>query len=173
MEYIISNKLVELVEKHSDEILKRWSTRLINDPTTSSYTEKHLKDVEARARNILNNLGKWISYDTSKTKIGKRYAEEGRELFNMQIPLCEAFRAIITLRRILWLFIINESVFDSAFQMHQMMEMNDRVILFFDRAIYYMTRGYTEAMNQRMKELCDCDEKTESMVFFEKSFYNK
>jgi len=35
--HLISDKLVELVEKHSDEITKRWIEHLKIDPTTASY----------------------------------------------------------------------------------------------------------------------------------------
>ncbi len=91
----------------------------------------------------------------------------------MGIPLCEAIRSLVVLRRILWLFVVNESAFDSAFELHQMRELNDRVILFFDRAIFYVTRGYTEAMHKKMKDLTNISAEDAAKIFFEHSFYNK
>jgi len=173
MMHLISDKLVELVENHSDVILKRWKRRLLSDPTTGSFSEHNLKYVEDKALGVLHQLRKWVSYDTNKEDVGRRYAEEGIDLFNMSIPLCEAVRALVVLRRVLWLFVVNESSFDSAFELHQMRELNDRVILFFDRAQYYLTRGYTESMHKKMKELCDCKDGLDDKIFFENSFYNR
>ena len=78
-----------------------------------------------------------------------------------------------TLRRILWLFIENESAFDTAFQLHQMKELSDRIILFFDRAEYYTIRGYMEEMNRKIKEEWKLDSEETNKIFFYASFYNK
>lgn len=173
MTHLISDKLVELVEKHSDEILKRWTSRLLSDPSTSSFLSSHMKYIEDKARSILKNLGQWVSYETSKEEVGRLYAAEGIELFQMAIPLCEGIRAIMVLRRTLWNFVLNESAFDSAFQLHQMQELSDRVILFFDRSLFYMVRGYTEAMHRKYREYCTLSPEDDAQVFFEKSFYNR
>ncbi len=172
MAHLISDKLIELVEKHANDILKRWARRLIDDPTTGSFSEKNLQYVEKKAKTVLTNLSRWVSYDTTKEEIGRRYVEEGKDLFRMGIPLCEAHRASVLLRRILWLFVVNESAFDSTFQLHQMRELNDRVILFFDRAHYYMMRGYFEEINIKMKELWDLTGEDTEKIFFNRSFYN-
>lgn len=173
MVHLISTKLVELVEKHTDEIIKRWSKRLISDPSTHSFTEKNTAYVEEKAKDVLLNLGKWVSYDSKKEDVGRRYAEQGIDLFKMKVPLCEVIRAMYVLRRTLWLFIENESAFDSAFQMHQMRELNDRVILFFDRAEFYVIRGYTEEMNRKIKELWNISAEDTEKIFFNNSFYKQ
>jgi len=173
MLHLISDKLVELVEEHADVILRRWTKGLLADPTTSSFSEKHMGAVEKKARQVLQNLGQWVSYDTTKEDIGRRYAEEGKALFEMGVPMCEVHRSLVVLRRTLWVFVVHESAFDSAFQLHQMRELNDRVILFFDRAEYYAIRGYTEAMHEKMKKVTVCKAEDLEDVFFEKAFYNK
>ncbi|PKL38498.1 MAG: hypothetical protein CVV44_11480 [Spirochaetae bacterium HGW-Spirochaetae-1] len=173
MLHLISDKLVELVEKHADLIVKRWIKGLLADPTTSSYTEHNTKFVENKAKMILKNMGQWISYDTTKEEIGRSYADQGKELFRMGIPLCEVHRASVVLRRTLWVFVVHESAFDSAFQLHQMRELNDRIILFFDRAEYYTIRGYIEAMHEKLKEFGTIDPAQAETIFFENSFYNK
>jgi hypothetical protein len=171
--HLISDRLVALVEKHSEEIVKRWVKRLLIDPTTSSFSKYNADYIEKTAHEILKNLSQWVSYDTTKEEVGKRYAQEGMDLFKMSIPLCEVLRALYTLRRTLWLFVENESAYDSAFQLIQMRELNDRVILFFDRAEFYVIRGYMEELNRKMKELWKLTTEDTDRVFFERSFYNR
>jgi len=168
----ISEKLVELVEKHYDDIIKRWIEIIKIDPTTSTY-QKDIEYLGAKAKYILKHIDRWISYDTMKEDVGKRYAAEGMELFRMQIPLCEVIRSMYLLRRTLWLFVVNESDFDSVLQMHQMRELNDRVILFFDRAEYYVIRGYMEEMNRKMKDLWNLKQEDTEKIFFINSFYKQ
>jgi len=171
--HLISDTLVRLIEDHTVEILKRWRDQIENDPTTQSFSEKNMDYIETKLRSVLGYLGKWVSYDTGKEEVGKLYAREGIELFKMKIPLCEAERALFVLRRTLWLFVENECSFESAYQMHQMRELSDRVILFFDRALYYLIRGYTEEMNRAIKELWNLDTDDTEKIFFDKSFYDK
>jgi hypothetical protein len=172
MMHLISNKLVEFVEKHSDVIIKEWLNRIKNNEI-SDFTKENVDFVRKKAEYILKHLNQWVSYDTTKQEIGKKWAEEGKEFFDKHVPLCEVFRTMVLLRRVLWLFIVNESGFDSAFQLHQMRELNDRVILFFDRAYYYLTRGYMEEMNKRMKEEWKLSSEDTEKVLFINSFYNK
>jgi hypothetical protein len=170
--YLISDKLVELVEKHSDQIISRWVERLKIDPTTSSY-HQNTEFLGEKAERILRQLGRWVSYDTPKDEVGKRYAADGIELFKMHVPLCEAVRAMYLLRRTLWLFVENESAFNTAIEMHQMKELNDRVILFFDRAEYYLIRGYMEEMNRKIKDTWSLNADETEKIFFCRSFYKQ
>jgi hypothetical protein len=54
-----------------------------------------------------------------------------------------------------------------------MRELNDRVVLFFDRFHYYQTRGYMEAMNARLKEKWNLTDEDTEQVIFTNSFYNR
>lgn len=171
---LISDKLVNLVEKNADVIIKKWTQNLLSDPTTSSFSElKKVKKVEEKARFVLGELGKWVSYDTDKVDIGRLYAKEGIDIFKMGIPLCEGLKALILLKRTLWLFVMYESNFDSVLELLQMRELNDRVVLFFDRAEYYLVRGYMEEMNKKMKKSWSLTDEDTEKIFFKKSFYNK
>ncbi len=91
----------------------------------------------------------------------------------MDIPLCEGIRALTLLKRALWLFVVYESAFESALELNQMRELNDRVVLFFDRAEYYFIRGYIEEMNKSIKERWNLSDNDTELIFFKKSFYNK
>lgn len=172
MNNLISDKLVKLVENNTEEILKRWITRLVADPKTSTYSKENIEYIENEAKIVLTNLNKWVNYDTAKEDVGKKYSEHGKEYFDRKIPLCEVVRSLFVLRRTLWLFVLNESAFDSAFQLNQMRELSDRVILFFDRTKYYAIRGYQEEMNKKIKELWNLTDEDTKKIFFGTSFYN-
>ncbi|MCP4716572.1 MAG: hypothetical protein GY868_15735 [Deltaproteobacteria bacterium] len=168
---LISGKLVKLVEQNTDTILQRWIDRLKSDPATTSFSENDLQKFKNKARMVLEELGQWVSYETPKENVGRKYANEGMGLFRMKIPLCEGIRAMVLLKRTLWLFVVYESAFDSALKLNQMRELNDRVLLFFDRATYYFIRGYMEELNRKIKTLWNLSDEDTREVFFEKSFY--
>ena len=171
--HLLSDKLAKMIESHSDLIIKRWMSEVVSDRTMSSFTDANVDYVRERVANVLLNLREWISYDTSKVDIGRRYAVEGIEYFRKGIPLCESVRSFVILKKIIWSFSINECSIDSAYELYQMSELYERIIIFFDQAIYYITRGYTEQMNKKMKELWNLSDEDTEKIFFHKSFYDK
>ncbi|OHD71882.1 MAG: hypothetical protein A2W19_04205 [Spirochaetes bacterium RBG_16_49_21] len=173
MQHLLSDKLVKLIESNADTIVKRWLDRLLSDLTTSTFSKHHLDYITNKANQLLKNLGQWISYDTTVEDIKKRYTEEGVDLFKMGIPLCEVLRSMFVLRRIMWLFVVNESLTDSALELQQLKELSDRVILFYDRAQYYFTKSYIDAMENKMQKLWKLSKDDTEHIFFKETFYNK
>jgi hypothetical protein len=170
--HLLSAKLAQMIESHSEHIVKRWIDEVGNDLTVSAFREKEMDLVKGRIANVILHLSEWISYDTTKDEIGRRYAAEGREYFRNEVPLCETIRAYILLKKTMWSFAFNESAIDSAYELYQMNELNERFIIFFDQAIYYITRGYMEEMNEKMKELWKIRDEDTEEVFFKRSFYS-
>ena len=50
--------------------------------------------------------------------------------------------ALFLLKRQIWLYILQEGLLTTNLELYQALELNNRVVLYFDRAIYYLTRGY-------------------------------
>jgi hypothetical protein len=172
MQGMISDKLIASIEKNADKIIARWTERLSSDPATPSFSQDALQRFDAKAHMVIQELGEWISYDKPKEDIIRHYTQEGVGLFRMGIPLCEGVRAIILLKRTIWLFVLESSAFDSAMELHQVRELNDRASLFFDRAQYNFIIGYMEEMRNRAKELWKLSDADTEKLFFKKSFYS-
>jgi len=166
MHGMISDKLVALIEKNADKIILRWTERLSSDPATPSFSTDALSKFDAKAHMVIQELGVWISYDKPEEDIIRHYAQEGIGLFRMGIQLCEGVRALILLKRTLWLFVLESSLFESAIELHQMRELNDRASLFFDRAQYNFIKGYMEEMKNRAKQLCNLGDADMEKLFF-------
>jgi len=78
------------------------------------------------------------------------YKKYGKDRYGEGFPLPELIYSFILFRRHLWLFILHSGLLDTAYELLRGMELNNRVILFFDRALYNMVVGYGEA-SQRKK----------------------
>jgi hypothetical protein len=171
--HLMSDKLARMIETHTDQIVKRWLSEVQTDRAITSFGGVKAEKIRERLTNVIMHLREWISYDTTKDEIGRRYAAEGKEHFKGELPLCEIVRSFVLLKKAIWSFSINEITIDSAYELYQMSELNERIIIFFDQAIYYITRGYMEEMNSRMKELWKLTDDDTEKIFFRKSFYTK
>ncbi|HEY5501987.1 MAG TPA: hypothetical protein VIJ97_01620, partial [Candidatus Anoxymicrobiaceae bacterium] len=56
----------------------------------------------------------------------------------------EVVMALMLLKRHVWLYIVQEGFLKTNLELYQALELNNRVVLYFDRAIYYVTEAYSE-----------------------------
>ena len=141
---MISQSMVELIEKNVDTLAKQWLKDIranVNTPFFHTFQEEYLFE---RARNTYKNLGRWLNVTTPKQETAKFYRKIGQERFREGFPLPELLYSIILYRRHLWLFILHAGFLDSAYELLRALELNNRIILFFDRAMHHMAIGYEE-----------------------------
>jgi hypothetical protein len=169
--HLLSDKLAKLIELHTEQIIKRWFEEVSCDPSISSICDEKMDYMKERVSSVIFNLREWINYDTTKEEIGHRYAKEGLDYFNKKVPLCEIIRSFILLKKRIWSFSINESSIDSAYELYQMNDLDERIVIFFDQALYYITRGYMEGMNNAIKQEWKLTDDDTEKIFFHKSFY--
>ena len=141
MEYI-SDKLIKLIERDADQLTKNWLNNVQNHPTTPSYHTYDKKKLYQRAFRVYSQLGKWISRETSKEDIAKYYTAIGKQRRIEGFALSEVIQALIITRRHVWLKVLSEGFLDTVLDHHQALELNNRVVLFFDRAIFFTSLGY-------------------------------
>ena len=143
---MLSQKFVELIEKNAEKLAREWLKDVrknVHTPTYHTFDEDRLYQ---RAFNMYKNLGQWLNVQTPKEQTAKYYRKYGHERWQEGFPLPELIYSFILFRRHLWLFIVHSGFFDTAYELLRALELNNRVILFFDRALHSMALGYEERL---------------------------
>jgi len=135
-------RLVKLIESHADELSRNLIQDLQKRDSTATFRTYDEKEIYERAFNVYSHLGKWISRETTKEEIAKHFTALGAKRRKEGFALSEIIQALIMTRRRLWLKILAEGLLDNALDLNQALDLNNRVILFFDRAIFYTAVGY-------------------------------
>jgi hypothetical protein len=144
---LVSKKLVDLIEKNADELTKKWLFEVNGDPNLATYRKYDDDKLYERAFKVYRHLGKWISTETTQNEIEQTYRALGAQRYQEGFKLYELIQALITTRRVLWLKVDADGLLDTALDLKSAMELNSRVIVFFDRAIFYAAQGYEQAAN--------------------------
>jgi hypothetical protein len=138
----VSRRLVNLIENDAEHLALKWlediKTR-IKTPTYHTFDEKELFNA---AYEVYRNLGKWISWETTKDQIEEKYTIHGACRREQEFALAEVVQALILMRRQLWQKVLDDGLLDTALDMHQAMELNRQIVRYFDRAIYFTIVGY-------------------------------
>ncbi len=140
----ISDQLVKLIERSADDLSKRWVEDVQSRPELNTYHGFDSAELYRRAHNVYSQLGKWISRETSKADVERYYKAMGARRKREGFEISEVIQALIITRRLIWLKVLAEGVLDTALDLHKAVELNNRAVLFFDRAIYVMAKGYED-----------------------------
>jgi hypothetical protein len=140
----IINELVDLIETQAEELSRTWLEDVRQRPETPTYHTYDEAELFRRSYNVISHLGRWISQETAKEEIAARYVRLGRERKQEGFALSEVIEALLVIRRVLWAKVLDDGLLDTALDLHKALELNHRVVTFFDRAQYYVARGYEE-----------------------------
>ena len=146
---MISQSLVELIEKNAETLAQQWLKDVRQNAHTPFYHTLDPDVLHERAINIYKGLGHWLSVETPKEETARFFKKWGYERHREGIPLPELIYSFILFRRHLWLYILHVGFLDSAYELLRALELNNRVILFFDRALYNMAMGYEEVQKNK------------------------
>lgn len=135
-------RLVGLIETNAEELTRKWMDIVTTHPDTPTYHKYERDQLHERAFSVYSQLGKWLSDAATKDEIKRIYFTLGQHRRDEGFRLSEVLQALIITRRVLWLKIESDGLLDSAMDMSLAMQLSNRTVLFFDRAMFYTAQGY-------------------------------
>jgi hypothetical protein len=147
---ILSNKFVQLIEENHESLTEIFMNDLLKHPETTAYRTADREMIYNAAKVMYKDLSLWISREFSKQKIEERYVKFGKERFDMAIPIQQVMKGLILQRRHIWLFVMKR-MYDDKTDYMEALELNNRVTLYFDRAMLATLKGYMEMMKHQLR----------------------
>lgn len=153
---MISEKFIKLIEDNAGEITDYWINDIHTNESTPSFHGMARKECTGYGMSILQELGNWLDEREKGGDIKDIYIRLGRERALEPRPLSDVISAQLLLKRHIWLYVLSHGFLSTAFELYQILELNNRVVYFFDRLIFYLIYGYeleTTAKVERMSDL--------------------
>jgi len=142
------NKFVQLVEENHQIITEYFMNDLLRNNDTTAYRSVDKNTIYQSSNMIYRNLSIWISKSFTKESIKERYINLGKERFCMAIPFPQVQKAMVLQKRYLWIFVM-ENMEEELIDYIEAQKLSNRVGLYFDRAIFFMLKGYDEEINKK------------------------
>ena len=134
--------LAKFIEQNAEELTQNWLRITRNESLTKSYQAFDERTVYERAMKMYQQLGRWIAGEFTKGDIASYYTAVGARRRREGFALGEVIRALIVARRVLWFKIQADEMLGAEMGPDLALNLNNKVLLFYDRAIYYATVGY-------------------------------
>jgi hypothetical protein len=149
---MIYMKVLDEIKANVQELSKRVVKDFLSREETKSYRkfseEFHLE----RVNDIYSDLISWLDREKPKANTEKYYKELGKKRLQADIPLHETIMYLMLIKRHIWLFVLENHLLDTTYESTKALELNNRIVLFFDRAIINVTIGYEEELAKQMKD---------------------
>jgi len=139
---MVSKKLIHIIEKHEDELTRRWLKEVKHHTDTPTYHRHSEDELRQRVYNVYVHLTHFIEDRMNQEQVEKAYRALGAERYREGFRLSEVIKAMILAHRNLGHYVREQAIFDVASELHQLLELNDRVTQFFDYVIFYVIRGF-------------------------------
>jgi hypothetical protein len=134
--------LVKLIERNADKLSQRMVNDIKKHPGATSYHTYDEKKLYKQTHQAYSQFLGWMADEISKEDVKNFYTALAKQQRREGFALSEVVQALIITRRHIWLLIDSEGSLDSAFNLRLAIDVINRAVLFFDRAIYFTVLGF-------------------------------
>ncbi|MCU0848641.1 MAG: hypothetical protein MUD12_12215 [Spirochaetes bacterium] len=145
---ITTNKFVRLIEENHQEIIEYFMNDIIKNKKTTAYRNLDSQKLYEIGSRVYRELSRWVTKELTKEEVKEYYFKLSKVRITQGIPAAQVFQAQVLLKRHMWLFIMKHLGNDIT-DYKQVVDLINRVIVFFDRAAYYTLAGYEEELNKK------------------------
>ena len=149
---MLGSRVLSLIQAHAGRLTRDVVDEMMTDERTAAFRRLNPANVESRVSALFYNLGKWIG-SPDEEAIRREYEDMGRERFLEGVRISELVYALLISKQHLRRYIRDHGLVDFAgdrvmpeelmpLELHSIQELNYQVGEFFDRALYYLARGY-------------------------------
>lgn len=142
---LLSDPALIVIEEHSDEITRAWFDEMLTGPTTLCYRRLDPTDLRQGAQVALSRLRAWMHGTAAAEEVRAFYHSLGARRAAQGCPLYEVLSSISLLKLQVWRFTRSSGAWETPVDAYRVLELSFLVNSFFDRASYYVARGYAES----------------------------
>lgn len=148
---MLSGKLIHLIEMHEEAITDRLIREVRRQPGLAHLAGLPEAELRERGREIVQNLGYWLTAGPNREKLEREYEEVGRIRFQESVPLHEAIYGLCLVKYAMIDFVRHQGLDCDTVELYAEEELGRNVAKFFDFLIIHMARGYEVEWRHEMR----------------------
>ncbi|MEA3479173.1 MAG: NUDIX domain-containing protein, partial [Bacteroidota bacterium] len=138
----LSDKLIRIIEDNAEIIANNWLDEVRSNPTTPGYARFDKDSTLIRSGLVISQFGKWLGEHYTNDDIREFYLTLGQNRRKEGFALSEVLSALSLTRKHIWEFALSQKMWSSTIDIYMTLELERRMMLFFDKAAFHISRGY-------------------------------
>ncbi len=147
---MISTRLVQLIEDHSEDIAARILRQIHDDTRLQRVESLPEHELRARIRDIVKHLGHWLMVSKER-EVASHFEQLGVQRYEEGIPLSEVALAYIIVKAQMIQFVRDQGMGGTTVELYAEEELEHVVDRFFDTILYNMIKGYEDALKKALQ----------------------
>ena len=141
---MLEDQLVQIIESRADQVARTWYREVKESHYTPGF--KNISEDEGldMATNVYRKLGYWLM-PSSGEDVKDAYERFGGSLYKKGFRMEEVVMILVLIKRHLWLHLLEQGIMSTNLEVYKALELNNKVVLYFDRAICFALEGYKDA----------------------------
>jgi ADP-ribose pyrophosphatase YjhB (NUDIX family) len=140
--FFLSDRLNEVIEKNADLLAEKWATDVMEKNSTLSYRNLSKEEVFHRGQRVILQFGRWLKGLYTEKDNRDFYIQMGISRKMEGFKASEVISALSLVRKNIWEFALSQGMWEKTIDIYIVLELERRMMLFFDKAAYYLSRGY-------------------------------
>jgi hypothetical protein len=142
-EAMLSLTLVDVIHEGAAEIARGWFADVQTNPTTTSYHDLDSEELVAKATAALSEFGRWLETEEDSPEISDFYRALGAERRAAGFGLHEVLSSLSLFRKHIADYARGHGVWERPIDVYRVLELDRRMVLFFDRAMFQVAKGFS------------------------------
>ncbi len=142
----LSNILVEVIKGNINVIADRWIQDVKRNRSTPTYHRVPDDELRTRFQNDTHQYVNWLTGNYVMEDMIRHYQELGARRKKQGFMQSELISALSLIRKHIWEFALSQGMWQKTIDIYRTLELERRMMLFFDKAAYHACRGYEEAL---------------------------
>jgi ADP-ribose pyrophosphatase YjhB (NUDIX family) len=134
----LSDILIKIIDKDASVISSAWADEVrVGIPAL----KPHLHTLVDIHKDILKDIQVWLGSHGARVRFEK-LIDVGKDMKEQNIPLPDVFTAMALGRKAIWVHVIKKNILGSPLGIYTTLELNNRIILFYDKVVHFISKGY-------------------------------
>jgi len=138
---LLSDALITLIRDRAPEVAHLWIAEVQGSPTTRAYARLGAADLAEEAASVLSQFARWWSGADVRDEVREFFRRRAADRRAGGVELHEFLSALMLLRKTIWTFARDQGVWERPIDVYRVLELDRRLVLFFDRALFHAARG--------------------------------
>ena len=144
-EAMLSDALVAVISRQAHDIVRAWLEQVRRHSQTPGYARLEPQRLQECAMHALSQFSDWLSSTSDPQEIAAFYQGLGKERRSQGVGLPEVLSSLILLRKQVVQHATRHGVWKRALDAYRVLELDHRIMRFFDEASYQTALGYHAA----------------------------
>ncbi len=140
----LSDVLASVIRDHADEIAHLWVQELRTHATTPALGQARPQRLKELGQDTLARFAQWWNGADEGGELRDFFRATGGTWRSEGVPLHELLSGLMLLRKCVWAYVRDHGVWRRSIDAYRVLELDRRLVLFFDRAVFHAARGYDE-----------------------------